>query len=267
MPWPMHEAVRLASAKISYVVALRRHIGPALAVWLGMVMGWTHVSHAQTARADGRERVDLELVLAVDASASISSGALDFQLKGHAAAFRDPIVTQAFEGSIRTMAVTVAAFAGPHTLEVLAPWTLVGSPKDALAFADTIEKTSRSIRTGSTALGSAIADATDLLLNNGFSGDRMVIDLVSNGFNNSGVAPEAPRDQAVEAGITINALAILDEYDWLEGYYLDSVIGGPFAFVRTVDRPDSFAQALARKLIAEIVGLPPDMVVASRDTR
>lgn len=34
--------------------------------------------------------VDLELVLAVDASGSITTGALEFQLRGHAAAFRDP---------------------------------------------------------------------------------------------------------------------------------------------------------------------------------
>ncbi|KGM33486.1 hypothetical protein P409_15520, partial [Inquilinus limosus MP06] len=36
--------------------------------------------------APEKQPVDLELVLLVDASASITTGALDFQLRGHAAA-------------------------------------------------------------------------------------------------------------------------------------------------------------------------------------
>ena len=45
------------------------------------------------ARAD-QEPVDLELVMAVDASGSITTGALEFQLRGHAAAFRSAEVAE-----------------------------------------------------------------------------------------------------------------------------------------------------------------------------
>jgi len=55
--------------------------------------------------------------------------------------------------------------------------------------------------------------------------------------------------------VTINALAILDEYDWLEEYYVESVIGGPSAFVRTAESRESFAEAILYKLVDEIAGV------------
>ncbi|MFM9735814.1 DUF1194 domain-containing protein, partial [Streptomyces niveiscabiei] len=79
----------------------------------------------------------------------------------------------------------------------------------------------------------------------------------SNGFSNSGPDPAVVRDQVTAGGITVNALAILDEYDWLENYYRDNVIGGPGAFVRTADGRDSFAEAILQKLAAEIAGVAP----------
>jgi hypothetical protein len=61
--------------------------------------------------------VDLELVLAVDASGSITTGTLEFQLRGHAAAFRDPQIADALTvGGNRAIAVTLVQWAGPNSL-------------------------------------------------------------------------------------------------------------------------------------------------------
>jgi hypothetical protein len=201
--------------------------------------------------------VDLELVLAVDASGSISTGALEFQLRGHAAAFRSPRVADALTASgTRAVAVTLVQWAGPNTLETVVPWTRIADAAGAVRFADSIAKLDRAQRDGSTAIGSAIDKAADLFDRNGFEAPRQVIDICGNGFSNSGVEVSGARDRAVAKGVTINALAILDEYDWLEEYYEESVIGGPFAFVTTAENRDSFGDAITRKLVKEIAGDP-----------
>jgi Ca-activated chloride channel family protein len=210
-------------------------------------------------RAEQAGPVDLELVLAVDASASISGGALEFQLRGHAAAFRDPLVAKAISGGRNgAIAVTLVQYAGPHTLETVVPWTRVAGPEDATRFADRITDTARPVRDGSTAIGSAIGDAVGLFDTSAFPAERRTIDLVSNGFSNSGPDVSIARDRAVADGITINALVILDEYDWLDQYFEESVIGGPHAFVRAAENRETFAEAILQKLIEEIAAVPGD---------
>ncbi|MGO1077245.1 DUF1194 domain-containing protein [Inquilinus sp. CA228] len=206
----------------------------------------------QLPAAPAPQPVDLELVLLVDASASITTGALDFQLRGHAAAFRDDKVKAAIAAG-PGIAVTVARFDGPRTLKVLLPWRRLASAADADAFADAVLAAPAGQETGSTAIGSAVLDALELFKGSGFDGPRRTIDIVSNGFSNAGVDPSLARDTAEAADVTVNALVILDEYDWLEGYYRQQVIGGIGAFVRTAEGRDSFIQALIAKLIDEIV--------------
>jgi hypothetical protein len=85
--------------------------------------------------------------------------------------------------------------------------------------------------------------------------------------NNSGPPAEEARDRAVAEGITINALAIMNNRPTfarpppmqLDGYFRDSVIGGPGAFVIAVEEFESFGMALRRKLLREIAGAPPDL--------
>lgn len=209
---------------------------------------------AASARAAAERRpVDLMLVLAVDGSASISRDALDFQLRGHAAAFRDPRVAAAIaRGGHGRVAVTLVQFAGPDTLAALVPWRLVAGAEDCAAMADSIDAAPGVAMGGSTAIGSAIVAAVALIERAPFAAVRRKIDIVSNGFNNAGIDPLSARAYAAAAGVTVNALAILDEYDWLESYYADSVIAGEGAFVRTAAGPGDFAAAFLDKLMAEI---------------
>ena len=85
---------------------------------------------------------------------------------------------------------------------------------------------------------------------------RRTIDISANGFSNAGIDPEVARDRAVARGITINALVILDEYDWLEAYFADAVIGGASAFVMTAEDRESFAASIFSKLLAEMAQSP-----------
>lgn len=200
-----------------------------------------------------RPPVDLALVLAVDASASISRDALDFQLRGHAAAFRDPRVAAAVaRGGHGRIAVTLVQFASPDTLTALVPWRLVAGAADCAAMADAIDAVPGIAMGGSTALGSAIVAAVAVIERAPWTAARRKIDLVSNGFNNAGIDPLSARAHAAAAGITVNALAILDEFDWLEAYYAENVIAGEGAFVRTAGGADDFATAFLSKLMAEI---------------
>jgi hypothetical protein len=60
------------------------------------------------------------------------------------------------------------------------------------------------------------------------------------------------RDLAVQAGIVVNGLAILNEEPDLLDHYVAEVIGGPGSFAMTcADYPD-FADAIMRKLRREL---------------
>jgi len=201
--------------------------------------------------------VDLELVLALDGSESISTNTLAFQLRGHAAAFREPSVVDAItRGGQGTIAVTLVAWSGPDGLRMLVPWTRIGDAASSVAFADAVEAAPRDVRAGSTAIGSAVMACLPLFQGNGYAGGRRTIDLVSNGFSNSGVPTTVARAAAEAQGVTVNALAILNEFAWLEDYFRTDVIAGVGAFTRSARNYDSFADALRAKLIEEIVARP-----------
>lgn len=210
------------------------------------------------------KKAGVALVLALDGSASITTGDLEFQLQGHAAAFRDPAVADALASA--GTRVTLTAYSGPNSLRVLIPWTALDKPEDAGRFADRIDALPRGFQGDSTAIGSAIIEAAKLF-DHGGKAPRQVIDLVSNGFSNSGIDPADARDRVTKRGIIVNGLAILDEFPWLEEYFDESVIGGPGSFVKSAMDKDSFVAALRQKLILEMVALPDQMPSLSVATR
>src|SRR5438067_1113490 len=68
----------------------------------------------------------------------------------------------------------------------------------------------------------------------------------------SGARSAGTRDEAVKMGIRINGLPILAVEPDLDVYFRESVIGGPGAFIIPVKSYDAFAEAILRKLVAEI---------------
>ena len=87
----------------------------------------------------------------------------------------------------------------------------------------------------------------------------------------NGVPLALARERALEAGITINGLAVLCRTcsgrpagGDLEAEFAGKIIGGPASFVVTVDSDTSFADAVRKKLLLEIAGLEPNSRVAAK---
>ena len=175
-----------------------------------------------TARAEARE-VDLELVLAVDVSYSISRAEYELQVEGLAAAFRSPEVAAAIAGfAPRGIAVTLLQWASVGEQRQMVPWRWVRDRPSARRLAAEIAGLRRIGHKGVTAIAPAIETSRRLFAGNGFAGARRVIDLSGDGRSNQGPTIGPARRRAAADGITINALAIVDEQSGLDDYYRHS---------------------------------------------
>ena len=202
--------------------------------------------------------VDLQLVLAVDASGSVDQVRFDLQKRGYVAAFRHARVLQAIRsGPHQAIAVTMVQWTGPAMQVQVAEWSAVGDEQTAAAFAATIERVPRQLFGGGTSISGAIDHALTLFPRSPFRASRRVIDVSGDGSNNRGRPVTLARDEAVAAGIGINGLPILALEPDLDRYYRDNVIGGPGAFVMVADNFNSFGSTVVKKLIAEIAQAVP----------
>jgi hypothetical protein len=206
-------------------------------------------------QAHAQQTVDLQLVLAVDASGSVSEERFLLQQRGYAAAFRDPRLLEAIRaGATGAIAVTMMQWTGPALQVQVVPWMKIDSAASLRAIADAIETTPRQLFGGGTSISGAIDQAVALIVRSGFASGRRIIDVSGDGANNRGRPAREARDDALRAGIGINGLPILTLEPDLERYYLDNVIGGPGAFVVVAQSYESFAQAVKKKLFTEIAG-------------
>ena len=208
------------------------------------------------APAAAQTAVDLQLVLAVDASGSVSEERFELQKQGYVAAFRSPALLRAVgSGAARGIAVTMVQWTGPAMQVQVVPWRLVNDEASMLAVAAAIEAVPRQLFGGGTSISGAIDHAMTLFPASPYVGARRVIDISGDGRNNRGRPAAEARDDAVRAGVTINGLPILAiEFD-LEDFYRDNVIGGPGAFVIPAASFETFADAILKKLVIEISGL------------
>ena len=220
-----------------------------------MVGGLAVLAAAFSAPADARS-VDIELVIAVDSSTSVDFDEFNLQVRGLAAAFRDPTVVAAVaDGPRGAISVAVFEWADPASQMLAVPWTVIDGTATANAFARRVDGMTRQVPRGGTSIAGALAFASVLFQNNPHPGDRQVIDLTADGRNNQGPAVDQLRDLLVARGITINGMVILNDDAVLDGYFEDRVIGGPDAFVEAAADYTDYAKAIRRKLIREIRGL------------
>ena len=220
--------------------------------WLGaavLALGAGQPAPAQTA-------VDLQLVLAVDASGSVNNTRFELQQQGYAAAFRHPRVLQAIRsGALAAIAVTMVQWTGPALQIQVVPWTLLKDQASVLAFAAAIEDAPRQLFSGGTSISGAIDHAMRLLPTSPYQGSKRVIDVSGDGSNNRGRPVTDARDDAVRAGVVINGLPILSLEPYLDKYFYDHVIGGPGAFMIPAESYEKFSDAVLRKLVLEIAAL------------
>jgi hypothetical protein len=213
------------------------------------------------APAAAQSEVDLQLVLAVDASGSVSQERFELQKQGYAAAFRHPRVLQAILSGInQSIAVTMFQWTGPALQVMTVRWRLLNDAGSIRAFADAIEAAPRQLFGGGTSISGAIDTGVALLNDSPYKGARRVIDVSGDGPNNRGRSVTRARDEAVAARIGINGLPILALEPYLDKYYEDNVIGGPGAFVVAARDYETFAEAILKKLITEIAGTVPGKI-------
>jgi len=200
--------------------------------------------------------VDLALCLAVDVSASVDYDEFGLMIGGYAAAFRDAgLVAACTAGPRGAVAVAMLFWTGSGAQEVAVPWLRVESEATAAALADAMDAAPRVPAAGATALGEGMAAGLALLARCPAEATRLVLDVSGDGSHNQGRPPGPVRDIGVAAGVTINALAVLNEEPDLLEHYRAQVIGGPGSFA--MDCPDyaAFADAILRKLRREVGGL------------
>lgn len=191
----------------------------------------------------------------MDVSASVDFDEFGLMVGGAASALRDPgVLAAAISGPRRASAICLLLWSGTGARDLALAWTRLEDEASAAAIADAIETTPRLPPPGATALGEGMAAGLALL--GAFPGEarRLVLDVSGDGRHNQGRAPGPVRDLAVQAGITVNGLAILNEEPDLLDHYAEEVIGGPGSFAMScADYPD-FQEAILRKLRRELGG-------------
>lgn len=216
--------------------------------------------------------VDLALVLLNDVSRSMDAAEYALVKEGYRAAFSDPDVIAALIGSSGSVTVAYVEFSGANEIRTVLDWRLLTDATSARAFGEEIAAAPRS-SAGNTALAAALAEASRLLQVGDFGGARRVIDVASDHPNDGGRAAGV-RDAAVAAGLTINALAIVDnrQIGTIDGqlaysearwgnvndveFYLQDVVGGPGSFAVEARSYEVFGEALKRKLLLEFIAAP-----------
>jgi hypothetical protein len=215
-------------------------------------------------------QVDLELVLAVDASRSMDAQEQRIQREGYIAAIQHPDVMAAIRSGLNgRIALTYMEWAGPASQQIIVPWKLIDGQAAADEFVEQIEP---GLVTGrfSTSISSSLLYAATLFEGNGYAGHRRIIDVSGDGPNNGGPPVVPSRDRVLAQGITINGLPIMllrsyDQYGVsdLDTYYKDCVVGGQGAFTLSITETDQFETAIRRKLIQEIAGGEPRIIAAA----
>ncbi len=209
---------------------------------------WPNASIPQTAP------VDIALVLAIDCSFSVDSTEYRLQMEGLGAAIQDPAVLDAIKrGPYQRIAITAFQWSDNNNQYVVMPWTILDSEASVTAAGMILADGARNLAEGGTSISHALLFANALFASAPPT-SRRTIDLSTDGRNNIGPLVTTVRDQVVANRITINVLAIANEYPTLDVYAESQIVGGPGNFVIKAKTYDDFGAAMLRKLIKEIVG-------------
>lgn len=201
----------------------------------------------------------LALVLLLDVSGSVSETAYRLQRDATAAALRDPAVVAAIV-SQAPVAVTALQFGSGAWVAV--PWRTIADQVDAQQFAASVATMERRDHHGGTHVGDAIASALVAFDAAPCAAERMVVDISGDGRSNGGVPLAGPMAEAVERGVTINALPIVTDAEpgVAEWFRENAITPDGRVFPATWE---GFALAIRAKLlteVADVLVVPTTMV-------
>ena len=235
-----------------------RHLAKRIAVCISLFL--------LLASAAGSEEVDLELVLAMDGSGSISDAEYRLQLEGTAAAFLDPVIQAGVtSGPTGKIAVSIVVWADANFRKLNSGWHVLDSRQSVTEFAGFVRNFNITHTRkyavgggGGTGIGSGIGYALSMLDTNRYRGLRRVIDVSGDGIETEPyedkflMLPDA-RLLAASRNVQINGLPILTKkYPRLDDYYRNKVIHGDGSFIVVADGFEDFARAILHKLDQEI---------------
>jgi Ca-activated chloride channel homolog len=190
------------------------------------------------------------LLLSIDVSGSIDGGEYRLQTEGLAAALSDPEVADALvRGQV---ALAVLQWSGIDQQSVVLPWQRMLSAEAVTRFAAEAAALSRAFYGSDTAVGESLRTATAQ-----FTAvpdcRQKVIDVSGDGQENAGFTDAAARAEAMDAGLTINAIAIEEPgpASPITSYYRRWVIT-PGGFVMTARGLQDYAETLRLKLLREL---------------
>ncbi len=213
------------------------------------------------------EPVELELSLVIDVSGSISTAEYNTQRLGYRDAFLDPAVKAGILSFADGIAVNVIQFSDNAGQSV--GWTLLRTEAQIDAFAATMGSLARLFSGGGTDIQDGMTLSLNSFANNGFEGQRMVMDVSGDGVQNTD--PDCPvsapnynqpcaatadvRTAATTAGVTINGLAIEGDFGALgvTNFYVANVASG---FVTTATGFADFTRAAISKIGREVNETP-----------
>jgi hypothetical protein len=241
------------------------------ALLVSALIGMAAATSAHAEDPIGRP-VDLALVLLTDVSKSMDDQEYEMVKQGYRAAFADPEVIAALLANAQGVAITYVEFSGKNDFTIIRGWDVLTDAASMQVFSAAIAAAPRSSH-GGTALAPSLRKSIELLKQVEPSAARRVIDVASDHPNDDGRSGLV-RDLAVAAGITINALPIVDghpvvAYDghltyatqqWgfedIIAFYRNHVIGGPGSFLIEARDYAAFGAALKRKLLRELISSP-----------
>jgi hypothetical protein len=202
---------------------------------------------------------DINMVVALDRSESISSEDAALQITGLAYALTHPSLLDAIaQGRHKRIGLAVIKWSSFNRAGTLLPWVIIGGETDAGRVADQLRLLlydgSRADDGSQTDVALGLDRGTAMLAQAPTPAEKQVINIVGDGVSNIGNVATIGRDAAVSRGITINALILAkgSAVRVLTAYFKREVIGGPTAFVHHTTGDEAFAEAMLRKMLVEI---------------
>ena len=224
---------------------------------VGCCFSLQFVTHARAGAC-----VEVALVLAIDASSSVTDEEFGFQKRAVAETFRDAGMADVVRRS-RAVAVAVVVWGDQRVARQVLNWRVVKSAQEAIRFADDVERLPRAVH-GNTDIGSGLWTALDMFDQGDVCANKLVVNLSGDGRESryprrrTGPSIRDARVRASAMGVTINGLVLTKNDPGLDHYYRTQVISGPHSFVEEVTGStySELAEAMKRKLLREVEGLP-----------
>jgi len=203
--------------------------------------------------------VEVELIIAVDVSGSITNEEYELQKDGVILAFRSPEFINYLRNNKYGISVLYMEWSDINA-QVYTKWHRIHTIDDSLHFIADVSNISRHGMIGGTSISSAMYKADTLFTMNPYPGIRKVLDVSGDGKNSSSENGTAltslieARNYLIDKGVTINGLPIMVDsgFNDLDAYYKEYVIGGSRSFSMVANSFEEFASVFLRKLLAEI---------------